>query len=111
MGDILQEERQDTLLEEQDIQQEDMVTPQVDIIQEEQQGTLLEEVTLPEVMDTPLEAMDTQQGTLQEVLTLLGATDRPLEVMDTLQAAILDILLEGIQDLLEVDTTADTTER
>merc|ERR1712119_214912 len=138
MGDILQEERQDTLLEEQDIQQEDMVTPQVDIIQEEQQGTLLEEVTLPEVMDTPLEAMDTQQGTLQEVLTLLGATDTPLEVMDihqedtlqegqqvtlleamdthledmdTLQAAILDILLEGIQDLLEVDTTADTTER
>lgn len=133
-------EELDTLQEEQDIQQEDMVTPQ---------GTLLEEVTLPEVMDTPLEAMDTQQGTLQEVLTLLGATDTPLEVMDihqedtlqegqqvtlleamdthledmdtpreamdtllevmdTLQVAILQ---EGIQDLLEVDTTADTTER
>merc|ERR1712183_465657 len=58
-------------------------------------------VTHPELMDTPLEAMDTQQvdtlqgeqqGTLQEVLTLLGATDTPLEVMDIHQE---DTLQEG----------------
>ena len=88
---ILQEERQDTLLEDltQDIQQEVMDTPR-----EEQQGTLLE-------------AMDTQ---LEDMGTLLGVMDIQLEGMDTLQAAIRqDILLLGIQDLLE-DTT-DTTER
>merc|ERR1712203_358782 len=88
------EERQDTLLEDltQDIQQEAMVTPQVDTLQEEQQATLLE------VMDTQLEDMD----------TLLEVMDIQLEGMDTLQAAIQqDILLEGIQ---EVDTT-DTTEK
>jgi len=97
--DILQEERQDTLLEDltQDIQQEAMdtpqeamVTPPVDTLQEEQQATLLE------VMDTQLEDMD----------TLLEVMDIQLEGMDTLQAAIQqDILLEGIQGLQEVDTT------
>merc|ERR1719331_274297 len=72
----------DTLLEVMDIQLEDMDT-------------------LLEVMDTHLVAMD----------TLLEVMDIQLEGMDTLQAAIRqDILLEGIQDLLEVDTT-DTTEK
>merc|ERR550532_1567446 len=85
-----------------------MAIPREDILQEEPQGTLLEEVTLLEVMDTHLVAMDT----LLEVMdTLLEVMDIQLEGMDTLQAAIRqDILLEGIQDLLEVDTT-DTTEK
>ena len=120
--DILQEERQDTLLEELtlDTPLEAMVIHQVDTLQEEPQGTLLEELTLLEATDTRLEVMDTHlvaMDTLLEVMdTQLEDTDTPLEVMDiqlegmdTLQAAIRqDILLEGIQDLLEVDTT-DTT--
>ena len=122
--DILQEERQDTLLEELtlDTPLEAMVIHQVDTLQEEPQGTLLEELTLLEATDTRLEVMDTHlvaMDTLLEVMdTQLEDTDTPLEVMDiqlegmdTLQAAIRqDILLEGIQDLLEVDTT-DTTEK
>ena len=130
--DILQEERQDTLLEEVtlDTPLEAMVIHQVDTLQEEPQGTLLEATdtlleatdTLLEDMDTLLEVMDTHlvaMDTLLEVMdTQLEDTDTPLEVMDiqlegmdTLQAAIRqDILLEGIQDLLEVDTT-DTTEK
>ena len=108
--DILQEERQDTLLEEVtlDTPLEAMVIHQVDTLQEEPQGTLLEELTLLEATDTRLEVMDTH---LVAMDTLLEVMDIQLEGMDTLQAAILqDILLEGIQDLLEVDTT-DTTEK
>merc|ERR1712051_362945 len=107
--DILQEERQDTLLEEVtlDTPLEAMVIHQVDTLQEEPQGTLLEATdTLLEDMDTLLEVMDTH---LVAMDTLLEVMDIQLEGMDTLQAAIRqDILLEGIQDLLEVDTT-DTT--
>ena len=102
--DILQEERQDTLLEELtlDTPLEAMVIHQVDTLQEEPQGTLLE------ATDTLLEATDTL---LEDMDTLLEVMDIQLEGMDTLQAAIRqDILLEGIQDLLEVDTT-DTTEK
>merc|ERR1712183_1008666 len=126
MGDTLEE--LDTRLEVQDILEslvthpelmdtplEAMDTQQVDTLQGEQQGTLQEVLTLLGATDTPLEVMDIhREDTLQEGqrVTLLEAMDTPLEVMDTLQVAILqDILLEGIQDLLEVDTTADTTER
>ena len=117
MVDTLQEEQPGTLLEEltvlevmdsplevMDTPLEVMVIHQEDTLQEGQQGTPLEAMDIHlEDMDTHLEVMDTH----------LAVMDIQLEGMDTRQVAILqDILLEeGIQDLLEVDTTADTTER